>query len=1043
MPPRSAAPRPARSSRAAPASKPARGSKAGKAAAAAAAAPVPEPEEEVEVEKYTVLDSTLATIFSQAQKTTAGHRKLVINLRTTLDQCISGSGSVGSTIGVSGRKSEKVFARAFCRFLKRVLVVKKSEVVGDRCLRLADLFLRNLLGKGDDKKKKKAKDDADGDVEMEEEEPEEEFKETPGVRVVLRILSLLVGFIPSKEKIVRYRTSQFLALLLSNTLADFKFDYCETSYLIFKTMRTYFLQRVYDREAMVRAQAAVGLVRLMEMGVGEDDDDSDEAEDEIDSVANTLITVMQNDPSADVRRTILYNLTPTPATLPYLLERTRDVDATTRRSVFTRLLPNIGDFRQLKLAMREKLIRWGLNDRDESVREAAKKMFNYKWVEDAGGDLLEVLERLDIFNEGIDGGPMDLALKGFWEQRKDVAASLDFDEDFWKSLTAEGAFLIRSFFDYYRVHTGIVDVEDKMPEVTKLASYLKTYILKLVLVIEADEADEAAQLEFVVQQLLLIANSMDYSDEVGRRQMFTLLRESLGLVPLSETVTRLIVDVLRKLSTSEKDFAMIVMEVVAEIYDKLRDEDDEAGDGDADADDNDGEESFQTAKSGGSDDDGTEDEEDEAQAILEMTINVKCLHISQCVLENAMGSLTANMHLVTMLNSLVVPAVRSHQLPVRERGIRCLGLCCLLDRNVAEENLGLFGHCYAKGTNSIKIEALQIISDILLTHGLAVLATQPTLDEKTLFRLFAKIIKSEDVAESVQATAVEALCKLMLASVVSDAELLKTLAVAYFNPATAQNQTLRQTLSYFLPVYTHSSPAHAAMMAAIAVPILHTLHTLADTSDAPPSDTIPLPVIAAHLVEWTDPRKIISLSPHSSSAASKTISENALAEPTTHALLANAALARLPACTKEERKLLVVHVLGKLHLPREAGRELLGAVYDGVTEAIEAGLAVDAAGRNVLAKMEVAVGKWVAEWAAEEGDGATVVGAETEDEDGDGEEGDETVRPAAAAGGEGMEVDGEGEGGEEAEEAEKVAEAESDAETDRTPAVTDVEDSDS
>lgn len=38
------------------------------------------------------------------------------------------------------------------------------------------------------------------------------------------------------------------------------------------------------------------------------------------------------------------------------------------------------------------------------------------------------------------------------------------------------------------------------------------------------------------------------------------------------------------------------------------------------------------------------------------------------------------MNLVTMLNNLVVPAVRSHEAPIRERGLECLGLCCLLDK---------------------------------------------------------------------------------------------------------------------------------------------------------------------------------------------------------------------------------------------------------------------------------------------------------------------------------------------------------------------------
>jgi condensin complex subunit 3 len=113
------------------------------------ATPIPEETAEDEApEPYSPLQKTIASVFNQAQKTTAGHRKLVINLRSIFDQCIQGTGSIGGTIGVQGRQGEKMFVREFCRFLNRVLVVKKSEVVGDRCLRLADLFIANLAGVG-------------------------------------------------------------------------------------------------------------------------------------------------------------------------------------------------------------------------------------------------------------------------------------------------------------------------------------------------------------------------------------------------------------------------------------------------------------------------------------------------------------------------------------------------------------------------------------------------------------------------------------------------------------------------------------------------------------------------------------------------------------------------------------------------------------------------------------------------------------------------------------------------------------------------------
>lgn len=380
--------------------------------------------------------------------------------------------------------------------------------------------------------------------------------------------------------------------------------------------------------------------------------------------------------------------------------------------------------------MREKILRWGLNDRDESVREAARRMFNYRWLEDVDGDVIEILERLDVTSDGTKGGVKELALRGFWEERKDFVEKIVFRDDFWEDLTAESAFLARSYNDYCRdlpsEQREAGDIDEKMPEVTKLALHLQRYLNKLVVALETNDP-EAATWEFVAEQLLMITSRMDYGDEIGRRKMFALLRESLGVPELPEGVTKLIVETLGTLSMGEGDFCMLVLEVIAEIHDRIAEDEEETELVEG------GDESFHSAKSGVSDDDDAEDtitvrpaaparatspskrkgrkskpvddededmmdvdgvegnegeaagddgdeEDEEAKAIKELKINLKCLHIAQCMLENVVGSLKQNTHLVTMLNGLIVPAVRSHEAPVRERGLRCLGLSCLLDK---------------------------------------------------------------------------------------------------------------------------------------------------------------------------------------------------------------------------------------------------------------------------------------------------------------------------------------------------------------------------
>ena len=478
------------------------------------------------------------------------------------------------------------------------------------------------------------------------------------------------------------------------------------------------LKRIRDKESMVRVQAVLGLGRLAGNEDNADQDNDDSEEDDAHGLLEKLLNALQNDPSADVRRSLLLNLPLTPTTLPFLLERARDIDPATRRALYSRLLPALGDFRHLSVSMREKLLRWGLRDRDENVRKATARLFRERWIEDCTGSravnenadppepvgpdmgsLLELLERIDVVNSGVEEGIAIEAMRQFWRGRPDYQDLVQFDDLFWDRLSPEGVFLVRSFNDYCRQQdNGKFEqiVEEKLPEVTKLAFILQRYVNQLLDCLQQNhersevEADgDTIEQEFIVEQLLHIAKTLDYSDEVGRRRMFSLLRETLAFAELPDEITKLVVEVLRGVcgfdGAGERDFCGVVLEAVAEVHDAVIVEDAVADNGD---------ESFHSAKSEISEVTPTKangpqlyssnripnDEEAEAKAVKEITINMKCLHIAQCMLQNVEGNLQQNMHLVTMLNNLVVPAVRSHEAPIREIGLLCLGLCCLLDK---------------------------------------------------------------------------------------------------------------------------------------------------------------------------------------------------------------------------------------------------------------------------------------------------------------------------------------------------------------------------
>jgi condensin complex subunit 3 len=165
-------------------------------------------------------------------------------------------------------------------------------------------------------------------------------------------------------------------------------------------------------------------------------------------------------------------------------------------------------------------------------------------------------------------------------------------------------------------------------------------------------------------------------------------------------------------------------------------------------------------------------------------------------------------------------------------------------------------HFFSKGHAALQITAIQILTDILTQHGAHLLDSNPPL-----LKVYMKALRSGSKAPEVQAAATVSVCKLMLGRVIQSSEasndLLKHLIVAYFDPSTQANQGVRQTLSYFLPVYCYSRRENQDRMRLVAMDALHSLFNLREGLDEEDEDSemVSLSTIGAHLVDWTDPRK--------------------------------------------------------------------------------------------------------------------------------------------------------------------------------------------
>lgn len=111
---------------------------------------------------------------------------------------------------------------------------------------------------------------------------------------------------------------------------------------------------------------------------------------------------------------------------------------------------------------------------------------------------------------------------------------------FWIDLTPEHAFLARVFVQHCIATSSTERLESALPVVTALAFRIQSTYNDLLELIQAEEEDqllgvddeervnreeERCDKEFVMGEMCMLAVRLDYSDEIGRRKMFQLVRK--------------------------------------------------------------------------------------------------------------------------------------------------------------------------------------------------------------------------------------------------------------------------------------------------------------------------------------------------------------------------------------------------------------------------------------------------------------------------------------------------------------------------------------
>ncbi|KAH3661262.1 hypothetical protein OGAPHI_006669 [Ogataea philodendri] len=788
------------------------------------------------------IERAIRQSFQESQQTVSSHGKQIAILRALQLRCRE-------------LTLQSQFNELFCKMVNKILVVKRNEPAGDRIVKFISSFVNSINPESDD------------DNAMVDEQDEKMYN-----RFIDRVARHLLRGLEATNKNVRYRSCHILSHLMNNMTS------IDSS--LYETLSEQLLARMYDKEPHVRIKAITTLASFQEP----------DGSDELSNAAQKIRFVMQNDTNPEVRRACLRQIEKTKHTQSYIFERARDTNSINRRLLYSKVLPGFKDFRRIDFNSRDQLLKWGLKDREESVKKAAVKWLSENWMQTLNNDVMELLERLKVTRSDI----AELAVRNFLDNRPDIVAKITFDEQVIRSLTPETSLLLRVYFQHCNDTNKLTQLEKFFPEAAQFSDILGAYFTKrreimshisqTKPILEAESSVDMTELEecnFMLRQLLIVASEYDYSDEFGRSRMLNTLRFNLTNDHLSDDLIEVIMLCIHKLSISERDFTQMIVEIINDLKDSAFEKQDAANqdingessrlegayeDEDEDEDDEDGESSFHSARanlSKSSIASANRSMQQELRQVEELSpeILTECLSIARRMLELVSEPLKNNVTLMSILDSLIRPSIRRSETEIRRVGLICLGLCCILDKDLAADSIFVCAIFVTKSNEeSLIVTGIKVISDLLAVHGIGVLEaeTANSVDAIAIARLFYRTLRDTTKKEA-QATSGEALYKLFLCGVITDDELFETTLLSYFNPAINDNEQLKQCLSFCIPVYAFSHESHQERISRVTSDTLYRLFSAWDEmAEVETVSQLSPQSIIQQLMYWTDPYRVVN-----------------------------------------------------------------------------------------------------------------------------------------------------------------------------------------
>uniref|UniRef100_A0AAY4ATF0 Condensin complex subunit 3 n=1 Tax=Denticeps clupeoides TaxID=299321 RepID=A0AAY4ATF0_9TELE len=733
------------------------------------------------------------------------------------------------------------------------------------------------------------------------------------------LFSFLLESHNASSHAVRFRVCQLINKLLGNLGENAQIDDD-----LFDQIHEAMLVRVTDKFPNIRIQAALAMARLQE------------PQNPQCLTIKAYLLILENDSNPEVRRAVLSCIAPSALTLPKILRRTRDVKEKVRKLAYQVLAEKV-HICALTIAQRVSLLQEGLNDSAESVRDIVQKNLLPAWLRMLDDKVLELLHRLDVENcsqTAVDVLHALFSMATSPEQLQQDGGRLDnrrlIPED---SLTCENVLYWRALCEFVKKKgdQGEEILDHLVPEAAIFAEYLYGYLKSIPILTDENMADDA-QLElvmtkeFIGQQLILMVACLDTAEEGGRKRVFAVLQEMLGLPNTPNSLIPLLVEKLVSVLKDDDKRTQVIAEIISDLREpitvkelkgvfysllllfnsyQLAEMKVNILEAKQTLEDCISAQDFSRAAELKDRITGLENMRN--QLIQEAAQpDLKEVRVEKNDPETMLKCLTMCAELMKQMNirkgisptinglieSLILPSIASPIPAVRNMAVLCLGTCALHSKDLANRHLVLLLQISQLDEPKVRITAVKALIDQLLFNGFDIMGQNPTKEignssdsleddgsaakegeedsqstVQSILVMFSEFLDSE--ITELRTEVAEGLAKLMYCGRITSAKLMSRLVLLWYNPVTEDDIRLRHCLGVFLQLYARGSRANQECIEESFLPTLHMLFNAPATS---PLAEVDVSNVAELLVDLTrsstlsKPDKDIGLSVHDSLA---------------------------------------------------------------------------------------------------------------------------------------------------------------------------------